>query len=198
MGTFGKFLKMRQIGIYSGTFDPVHAGHIAFGLETLRQLQLDEVIYLPETIPRYKTEVTPLRHRLTMLELATAPYEGLRPLSVHSSQFTIADTLPELQQLFPDGQFTFLLGSDVLRSLSLWPDIEELAQTAQFAIGLRDRDSTESLTPVLNSISALNLQYTLITTSLSEACSSTIRTGDNDHANASIAAYARQNNLYKK
>jgi len=189
---------MRQIGIYSGTFDPVHAGHIAFGLETLRQLRLDEVIYLPETIPRYKTGVTPLKHRLAMLELATTPYEGLRPLSVHSSQFTIADTLPELQQLFPDGQFTFLLGSDVLRSLSLWPGIEELAQTAQFAIGLRDKDSTESLTPILNSISALNPQYTLITTSFSEACSSIIRTSDNDHANASIAAYARQNNLYKK
>lgn len=189
---------MHHIGIYSGTFDPVHAGHIAFGLETLKQLQLDEIIYLPETTPRFKTEVTPLKHRLAMLEIATVPYEGLRPLSVRSSQFTITDTLPELQQLFPDSQFTFLLGSDVLRSLPLWPGIEKLAQTAQFAIGLRGKDTTESLAPVLNSISTLHLEYTLITTSLSEACSSTIRTGEDEHASTPVAAYAHQNNLYKK
>jgi nicotinate (nicotinamide) nucleotide adenylyltransferase len=189
---------MRRIGIYSGTFDPVHAGHIAFGLETLKQLELDEIIYLPEARPRYKTNVTGLEHRLAMLELATAQHVGLRPLSVNSPQFTVSDTLPELQQLFPDSHFTFLLGSDVAHSLIQWPGINELSGTVHFAIGLRGEDTAESLQPLMRTADDLDLKYTFIFTQFSNACSSTIRMGKDIHATRAIAAYAEQNNLYKK
>ncbi|HEU5121705.1 MAG TPA: adenylyltransferase/cytidyltransferase family protein, partial [Candidatus Saccharimonadales bacterium] len=68
---------MRRIGIYSGTFDPVHYGHIAFAASAIRACNLDEVVFLPEPQPRYKAGVTDIAHRLALLTMATAAQSNL-------------------------------------------------------------------------------------------------------------------------
>src|SRR5689334_19364766 len=97
----------RKIGIFSGTFDPVHMGHVAFALEAKEDLGLDEVIFLPELSPRLK-EPTAIRHRYTMLDLSVRGQKGLTVKLLDMPRFTIKDTLPELQHLYGDAKLVLL------------------------------------------------------------------------------------------
>jgi nicotinate-nucleotide adenylyltransferase len=63
-----------RIGIYSGTFDPVHSGHISFALQSLKAAKLDKVYFLPERRPRNKQQVEHFGHRVAMLKRAIKPY----------------------------------------------------------------------------------------------------------------------------
>src|SRR5258706_12226030 len=100
----------KHIGIYSGTFDPVHPGHIAFAREALQTCKLDEVIFLPEQTPRGKEAVTDLSHRIALLERALADEPNMRILKLQSPQFTVADTLPEIHNLLGTTRLTRLIG----------------------------------------------------------------------------------------
>lgn len=190
---------MKRIGIYAGTFDPVHMGHVSFGLATRRKLQLDTVVYLPEPSPRYKTNVTNLEHRLAMLQLTLAPYPELTSLTLESPQFTITETLPELETQFPESELTFLIGSDVIPSLHLWPNIEKLLQTTTLAIGLREgtaRRELENQLEQLESKTSTAIRRHYITTPHSGARSSDIRAGLRPIYTSSAARYAARANLY--
>jgi cytidyltransferase-like protein len=66
-----------RIGIYSGTFDPVHAGHMAFALQAMQEAKLDRLYFLPERRPRYKQGVEHFAHRVAMLERAILKNQAL-------------------------------------------------------------------------------------------------------------------------
>src|SRR5262249_18397789 len=130
----------RHIGIYSGTFDPIHAGHVAFAAQAMRDCSLDAVIFLPEPKPRGKQNVTSLAHRCALIKLATEHEPNFSVLRLASPHFTVSDTLPKLQQKFVDAHLTFLMGSDVAKSLGHWEGVKTLLQHASITIGLRERD----------------------------------------------------------
>ncbi|CAN5411018.1 nicotinate-nucleotide adenylyltransferase [soil metagenome] len=193
----------RHIGIYAGTFDPIHSGHVAFAVQTLEQCQLDQVIILPEPRPRKKHAVTDLVHRIELAKraIATVPHIDVARLS--SEQFTIKQTLPELTSLFPDATFTFLFGSDIAKKLSNdWKDIDVLLRQAHLAIGMRSSDDE---TDVIASLTALEatygvpVRYTLIYTPKTNVASSHIRQGYKEiaHIHEDVNEYIEKNNLYK-
>ena len=161
----------RHIGIYSGSFDPVHQGHIAFAKEAARVCELSSVVFMPERFPRGKPNVSPISERLTELEiaLATTPFEAL---NAHADQFTVDETLLELEALYPETTFTFLIGSDVALNLPNWENIEALVQHSDFAVGLRDGDSIEEVQGAMESVRA---KWVQITTSFSHLSSKQIR-----------------------
>lgn len=130
-----------RIGIYSGTFDPVHAGHIAFALQAAEQANLDEVIFLPERRPRLKQGVEHFGHRVAMLNNAVRPHAKLQVLELHDKHFTIARTLPRLQKLFLGAELVFLVGSDVVGHIGDWPDATRLLSTSELVVGVRSRES---------------------------------------------------------
>ncbi len=111
----------RRVGIFSGSFDPVHKGHISFALEAIRQANLNKVYFLPEAVHRNKTGTTHLAHRLAMLKLAIASHTKLDVLDLPDKQFSVAKTLPRLKQKFPDDEILLLMGADVLEHLPSWP-----------------------------------------------------------------------------
>lgn len=128
---------MSKIGIFSGAFDPVHAGHIAFALAAIQETELDEVYFLVEPQPRHKTGVTHVAHRQAMIKLAITPHPELRLLDLPDRQFAVAKTLPRLHQRFRDDHLSFLVGSDVLAHMSDWPLIERLLQDMGLVVGFR-------------------------------------------------------------
>lgn len=132
---------MKRIGIYSGTFDPVHAGHIGFALQALQSAQLDYIYFMPERRPRHKQHVEHYAHRIAMLRAAVKPYAKLKVLETDDISFTIKRTLPRLQQRFRGAQLVFLAGSDVVAHMHTWPGAELLAQTCELAIGIREDSS---------------------------------------------------------
>lgn len=136
---------MPRIGIYAGTFDPVHAGHITFALQSLQAAQLDKVYFLPERRPRNKHHVEHFGHRVAMLKRAAAPYPQFGVLELVDVSFSVEKTLPELRQRFKGAELIFLFGSDILPRLQDWPKIDRLLLDNELVIGLRENDDRQKL-----------------------------------------------------
>lgn len=128
---------MKRIGIYSGTFNPVHTGHIAFALQALEVAKLDTVYFLPERKPAEKIGVEHFGHRVAMVRQALKPHSRLEVLELDDVSFTVNKTLPKLESRFKDAGLVFLFGSDVIAGMATWPDIGRLFTAAELVIGMR-------------------------------------------------------------
>ena len=134
-----------RIGIYAGTFDPVHAGHISFALQALQVARLDKVYFLPERRPRDKSGVEHFGHRVAMLKRALKPHQRFGVLELVDVNFSVERTLPALQKQFAGDELVFLLGSDVVPGLANWPHANRLLAGNELVIGLRNQDDRASL-----------------------------------------------------
>jgi nicotinate-nucleotide adenylyltransferase len=141
--------KTSRIGIYAGTFDPVHGGHVAFALQALAAARLDEVYFLPERQPRGKQDVEHFGHRVGMLERALKPHPQLKVLEMVDTKFSVKRTLPQLQQRFKGGRLVFLFGSDIVPGLADWPHAEQLLKGNELVIGIRSRDRRRKLRGII-------------------------------------------------
>lgn len=139
-------LYMRRIGIYGGTFDPVHTGHIAFALQAITAAQLDTVYFMPEREPRRKAHVEHYGHRYAMLQRAVRPHAQLAVLDTTDKHFSVLRTLPRLQQHFQGVELVLVMGSDVATYVPKWPHADMLVKNVSFCVGLRagaDRTAIE-------------------------------------------------------
>jgi nicotinate-nucleotide adenylyltransferase len=114
-----------QVGIYGGTFDPIHQGHLILAEQCREQGRLDQVWFVPAFRPPNKLEKSPTRfdHRVEMLSLAIAGNPAFRIDELEKERtgpsFTV-DTLAELQGRHPKDVFWLLVGSDTLTDLPNW------------------------------------------------------------------------------
>ena len=114
-----------RIGIFGGTFDPVHTGHLILAEQCRAQAGLDEVWFLPSYHPPHKYDkgVTRFEQRCDMLELATAGHPAFRIERLEKElpppSYT-AETLAELHRRFPANELFLLMGSDSLPDLPAW------------------------------------------------------------------------------
>lgn len=185
----------KKVGVYPGTFDPVHNGHVAFAQAAIDRLSLDGVYILPERNPR-KTRVTSYAHRLSLLELALEPHGDIRVLELPSERFTIESTLPEIQALLPDAELVFLIGSDIVPRLAEWPDIDRLLDLCELVVGLRSNDNQETITAQLTRLGR-HARFVLVDSPKSDHASSEVRSiGKHDTLDPSVASYIKENNLY--
>ena len=138
-----------RIGIYAGTFDPVHAGHIAFALQAIEAAKLQKVYFLPERRPRAKQQVEHFGHRVAMLKKAFAPHPKLKTLELVDVNFSINRTLPKLQEIFAKDEIVFLFGSDVVPGIAHWPRATNLIKNHEFVIGLRQGDKRTDIHKVI-------------------------------------------------
>jgi len=134
-----------RVGIYAGTFNPVHAGHVAFALQSLQAADLDMVYFMPERRPREKETVEHFGHRMAMLRKVIQPHPQLGVLDLVDVNFSVQRTLPQLKKEFPEAQLVFLMGSDVAPSVSQWPHAAQLLKDSELVIGVRSGDDTEGL-----------------------------------------------------
>ncbi|MFZ4628677.1 MAG: nicotinate-nucleotide adenylyltransferase [Blastocatellia bacterium] len=120
-----------RIGVYGGTFDPPHLGHLAIAERLVSEFSLDHLLMVPAATPPHKRRQTissPF-HRLAMLALATAEsakiYVSPLELEPAATPYTV-DTLRRLQQNHPEAHLYFVMGADSFRDLSSWHRFEEL------------------------------------------------------------------------
>lgn len=135
-----------KIGIYAGSFDPIHDGHLAFAQAAI-DAGIDKVMFLTEPRPRRKQGVRALEHRNAMIDLAIFNKPSFGRIQLEQARFTPRETVPVLQELFKGSQLYMLLGDDVLHSLVTyiagWPDIDFLASGMTFAIATRHHNNAK-------------------------------------------------------
>lgn len=133
-----------KIGILGGTFNPIHMGHLILAEEAFHKLKLDKVIFVPTFIPPHKAiddvRVKP-EDRLTMIKLAIEDNDRFEvstfEISAKKKSYSI-DTLKEFRRLYgEDAQLYFITGSDLLKDLFSWKDVNDIFKISKFAVANR-------------------------------------------------------------
>lgn len=126
----------RRIGVFGGTFDPIHLGHLAAASEVHAQLHLDAVMFVPaHAQPLKPAPQASAADRLAMLEAAVADNSAFLASRVDVARggatYTV-DTLTDLASEHPDAELTFIAGADAIARLAEWKDAERLRTLARF------------------------------------------------------------------
>lgn len=124
-----------RLGIFGGSFDPVHYGHLLLAESCREQCRLDEVWFLPAASPPHKQQrrLTAATHRVAMLHLAIAGYSPFRVSSLEIERGGVSytvETLRHVRMLQPEAELFFLMGADSLADLPNWREPVELLQLA--------------------------------------------------------------------
>lgn len=130
----------RRVGIYGGTFDPPHLGHLMAAQTVLEAWQLHEVVFIPSGTPPHKdtAQVTAARHRYLMTMLATLDNPKFSTsrmeLDRPAASFTV-DTLRELKRQYKDqAELFFILGVDALLELPTWKEPDQVLQLCHMVV----------------------------------------------------------------
>jgi nicotinate-nucleotide adenylyltransferase len=131
-----------RLGVFGGTFDPVHFGHLRTVEAAASTFGLRRVIYVPARLSPLKTlPATDPRHRVAMLALALAGRPDwpiwLGELDREAPSYTV-DTLRALSRENPDDELWLLLGTDTLAGFDRWREPEEIVRLARVAAFLRE------------------------------------------------------------
>ena len=133
---------MAKIGIFGGTFDPVHRGHLAVARAALRRLKLDRLYFIPAGISPHKQHRRPrasFAHRAAMLKRATSGERrfAISRLEARGVHYSI-DTVRRMKRsLKKSDRLFFLIGMDAFRDLAAWWRADELVRECEFAVAAR-------------------------------------------------------------
>lgn len=165
---------MNRVGIFAGTFDPIHKGHIAFALAAAEQCGLDAVYFLPERQPRGKHGVGDFATRSRLIQEATTSTSRLHLLDLADAQFTVETTLPQLETAFAGAELYLLIGSDIAcHSLPRWPQLPQLLAKMQLIVGIRTGSTRQEVEDILRSLP--RARYSVITSPHAHVSSSQLR-----------------------
>jgi nicotinate-nucleotide adenylyltransferase len=196
--------KGQKIGIFAGSFDPVHSGHIKAAEVALKQLELTTVYFVVEPRPRYKQGVKALEHRSEMVRLAIKDNPNLKQIIINEPYCTTEDTLPKLEQRFPGSQFYLLMGDDVARRIADWTHTRELFDSVELVILQRMMDPVDiqGIFTKLEAVRGKRPSYHLLSNEPMSCSSSEVKkrlkAGEvsSDCLHQDVLAYLKQHNIY--
>ena len=136
----------RAVALFGGTFDPIHAGHIAVANAAQRRFHLDAIYFVPSSRPPHKSHrsLAPFIHRYAMValactdhagyfaSLAEAPADGAAP-----HVFYTIDTVKKFRREHPDDHLYFMVGADQFLEIPTWRSYEQLLDSCDFIIAHR-------------------------------------------------------------
>lgn len=132
--TMGK----KRVGIFGGTFDPIHIGHLIVAETIMDEFHLDKVVFIPAAVPPHKLDkqISPAKHRYMMTMLATCsnPRFQVSDMEMHRQGPSYSrDTLAQLlEEHGRDTEFYFIVGADSVENLHTWNRIDELLTMCHF------------------------------------------------------------------
>src|ERR1700704_1776922 len=129
---------MRKIGIYGGTFDPIHHGHLILARQACEELSLDQLIFVPAALSPFKKAAHASGDaRLSMLRAAIEGQAGFSAddceLKRPPPSYSI-DTVLQIREREPKAELCWLIGADNVGALSKWHRFEELRKLVQFVV----------------------------------------------------------------
>lgn len=186
---------MRKVGIFGGTFNPPHIGHLIIANEVMDVLKLDEVRFMPTAqSPHKEVNGASAFHRLKMVELAVQPYAGFVafPFEVEKGGVSYTyDTMQELKLREPETEFYFIIGGDMIDYLPKWYRINDLVKIVTFVGVQRPGNEGDSAFPLLYvNIPQIDLSSTLLRERIAKGRTVTFLIP------SKVEAYIRQEGLY--
>jgi len=159
-----------RIGIFGGTFDPPHIGHLVAAQDACVALFLDRLFFVPAAAPPHKIDarVSSVAVRLEMLRAAISGNTNFEVSTIEldrSGPSYTVDTLRQLRQEFPDATLYLLVGVDQVREFSSWRESDEvlrLAELVMLARGEAGADSPAGFVRHTVAVTRLDISSTLI------------------------------------
>ncbi len=135
-----------KIGLFGGTFNPVHNGHIMLAQYCRQELSLDKVLIIPDYTPPHKdnSELLSCEHRLTMCKLAFDCLDGFEVSNIEikrQGKSYSYQTVTEIKNLYPDDELFFLMGADMFLTLDKWKNPQIIFNKAKIAVIPRNDSS---------------------------------------------------------
>jgi len=124
---------MKKIGLYFGTFNPIHIGHLTIANHMVEFSDLDEIwmIVTPHNPFKKKSSLLDNHHRFEMVYQATEDYPNIRPSDIEfklkQPNYTV-DTLAHLEERYSDHKFALIMGADNLKSFHKWKNYEVILE----------------------------------------------------------------------
>ena len=195
-----------RIGVFGGTFDPIHMGHLIVAEDARAALELDKVLFIPAGQPWFKSyrQITDAHHRLAMVRLAV---EGNPSFDVTDIEITrtgpsyTVDTLAELREQHPDAEFIVILGVDALREIDRWHQPRKLFELAS-VVGMARPGTAINLSVLHEAIPGSSSRIRLLDSALMDISGTDIRRRVADvrsiryRVPAAVERYIRENGLY--
>jgi nicotinate-nucleotide adenylyltransferase len=141
-----------RIGVFGGTFDPVHLGHLRAAESAREALSLDLVAFLPAAMPPHRgAPVTPAEDRLAMARLATAPHPSFETWDTElrrpGPSYTV-DTVADLARERPSDELLLVVGADTWPEVPTWREPQRLLSLVEVAVVGRPGTQSRPTSPV--------------------------------------------------
>lgn len=192
---------MERVGIYAGTFDPVHDGHIELAITAKELLELSSVQFMVEKKPwGEKQPDASVQQREKMVSLAIDGKDDLELFPSKFDQFTIEHTLPELRVAFEASELYFIMGADTFLHMSpdSWPGLETIITPPNYIVVAERSMMTEQ--QISAHARSLGVSVAIIPNTLPHHASTDVRAQIHDKAlwlPQRVADYIDENELYK-
>jgi nicotinate-nucleotide adenylyltransferase len=139
-----------KTGIFGGTFDPVHNGHVELCRQAEREAGLDRIFVVPARLQPFKLDqkVADGDHRMEMLRLAFREDDRIQISDFECSRVEISytiHTLREFRRRFPEDEIYFILGTDAFMKIQLWREYKEILTNYHLLVGVRPGYREEEL-----------------------------------------------------
>ncbi|MBR3832614.1 MAG: nicotinate-nucleotide adenylyltransferase [Mycoplasmataceae bacterium] len=180
-----------KIGLFGGSFNPIHKGHIKIAKLALENLKLDKIIFIPCQKNPFKKKMDYVdgKMRLEMIELVLEKNMEVSNLEISRQglSYTI-DTVKYFKNLYKDSELFLIIGSDNLQRLHKWKDIDEIAKLTKISVFKRTKDINKTIIKKYNGI--------LINNQLQKESSTSFFKGDFDVVDEKVRKYIGYNKIY--
>jgi nicotinate-nucleotide adenylyltransferase len=201
-------MSRERLGVFGGTFDPPHIGHLILAAEACADLHFDCLLWVLTPIPPHKLgqPITSLEHRLAMLELAIsddAKFELSRIEMDRPGPHYMADTMRLLTDQHPSADLVLLIGGDSLRDLPTWHQAAELVSACHEIGVIRRPGDSLDLPAVERAVPGTQAKVRFVDAPLLDISSSDIRRRIHErlpfryYLSQSVCEYILRNQLYR-
>lgn len=207
-----------RIGVFGGTFDPIHYGHLQLAEHAVKEVQLCKLLFVPAAKPPHKNGIiAPIGHRIAMLELACTGNKHFTCSNIEAElptpSYTV-DTLTELLKRYPaDAELYFIIGGDAFLDLMTWKSYTRILSMVKIVVSPRIGYSNEHLYTFLSKIGYTKKDKSwqgengkkdiiLLSESPQDICSSNVRGVVANRCDTAVllpekvATYIKENGLY--
>ena len=201
---------MSKIGIFGGTFNPIHNGHVSLGVYCKDELSLDKLMLIPTYTPPHKSssELAEEEHRVNMCKLATEQYGYFEVSDIEierkGKSYTY-ETLNSLKKIYTEDELYLIVGADMFLTLDKWKNPQSIFKNATIvAVPRNDDDKNDLVYYYDNTIKKLGAKAIVLENPVVQVSSTYIRENIDNYQliksliDSNVYEYIVKNKLYRK